>query len=77
MFGKLTKTFQGRVLAPNDDSRKLAEDFGKHFCRKIELIEDNIENIVLVPPTAEYRLPDVKLRKFRPLSEEEVYNIII
>ena len=57
---------------PQDDSRELAEDFGKYFCRMIELIKDNIENIVVVPPTAEYRLPDVT-----GLSEEEVYNIII
>jgi hypothetical protein len=61
----------------HDNSRKLAEDFGKYFCRKIELIKDNIENIVVVPPTVEYRLPDVKLETFRPLSEEEVYNIIV
>ena len=50
--------------------------FGKYFCRKIESIKDNIEHVV-VPPTVEYRLPDVKLETLRPLSEEEVYNIII
>ena len=59
------------------NSHKLAEDLGKYFCWKIELIKDNIENIAVVPPTAEYRLPDVKLETLRLLSEEEVYNIII
>ena len=62
---------------PHDNSHRLAGDFGKYFCRKIELIKDNIENIAVVPPTAEYRLPDVKLETLRPLSKEEVYNIII
>ena len=55
---------------------ELAEDLGKYFCRKIELFKD-IENTAVVPPTAEYRLPDIKLETLRPLSEEEVYNIII
>ena len=49
----------------------------KYFCRKIELIKDSIEHVVVVPPTVEHRLPDVKLETLRPLSEEEVYNIII
>ena len=76
-MSSLCNTPQEDSFPPYDNSHKLAEDFGKYFCRKIELIKDNIENIVVVPPTVEYRLPDVKLETLRPLSEEEVYNIII
>ena len=76
-MSSLCNTPQEDSFPPHDNSHKLAEDFGNYFCRKIELIKDNIENIVVVPPTVEYRLPDVKLETLRPLSEEEVYNIII
>ena len=75
-MSSLCNTPQEDSFPPHDNSHKLAEYFGKCFCWKIELIKDNIENIAVVPPTAEYRLPDVKLETLRPLSEQEVYNII-
>ena len=77
VVSSLCNTSQEDFFPPHDNSHKLAENFRKYFCRKIELIKDNIENIAVVPPAAEYRLPDVKLEILRPLSEEEVYNIII
>ena len=78
VVSSLCNTPQEDSFPPHDNSHKLADNFGKYFCRKIELInyKDNIENIATVPPTAEYRLPDVKLETLRPLSEE-VNNIII
>ena len=77
VVSSICNTSQEDSFPPNDNSNKLAENFANYFCWKIELIKDNIENIAVVPPTAEYRLPDVKLETLQPLSEEELYNIIV
>ena len=44
VVSSLCNTPQKDSFPPHDNSHKLAEDFGKYFCRKIELIKDNIEN---------------------------------
>ena len=59
LVSSLCNTSQEDSSPWHDNPHKLAEDFGKYFCRKIELIKDNIENIAVVPLTAEYRLSDV------------------
>ena len=53
VVSSLYNTPQEDSFPPHDNSHKLAEDFGKYFCLKTELIKDNIENIAAVPPTAE------------------------
>ena len=77
VVSSLCNTPQENSLPPHDDSRKLADEFGKYFCRKIELIRNDIENVVVDPPLVDYRLPDIKLDSFKLLSEEEVHNIIM
>ena len=44
----LCNTSQEDSFPPHDNSHKLAENFADYFCRKIELFEDNIENIAVV-----------------------------
>ena len=77
VVSSLCNTPQENSLPPHDDSRKLADEFGKYFCRKIELIRNDIENVVVDSPLVDYRLPDIKLDSFKLLSEEEVHNIIM
>lgn len=64
-------------LPPHEDPRHLANDFGEFFCKKIELIQEEIDNIVIEPPQVEYRLPDAKLMDFSLLTEEYMRHIII
>jgi hypothetical protein len=51
-------------LPPHEDPRHLANDLGEFFCKKIELIQDKIDNIMTEPPQVEYRHPDAKLMDF-------------
>ena len=37
-------------LPPHDDPCKLADDFGEFFCRKVDLIRNDIDAITVVPP---------------------------
>ena len=51
--------------------RQFAEEFGRYICRKIERIGEYIDNIAVVSPFVEERLPEVKLEAFPPLLTEE------
>ena len=64
-------------LPPHDDSCKLADDFGEFFCRKVDLIRNDIDAITVVPPVLNVPTPEIKFEKFDTLSEEEVSDIII
>ena len=59
LVSSLCNTSQEDSFPPHDNPHERTEDFGKYFCRKIELIKDDIKNIAVVPQAAEYRLPDV------------------
>ena len=37
-------------LPPHDDPCKLADDFGEFFCRKVDLIRNDIDAITVVSP---------------------------
>lgn len=76
VVSSLCKVRQEKPLPPHDDSCQLADEFGKYFCRKIELIKDDIDNITVNPPSVEYRSPEVKLETFALLSEKDVHDII-
>ena len=77
VVNSLCKERQENPLPPHHDSRKLADDFGEYFCRKIQLIRDDIDKIAVVPPRPERCMPDVKLDKFAFLTEHEVFDIIV
>ena len=64
-------------LPPHDDPCKLAYDFGEFFCRKVDLIRNDIDVITVVPPVLNVPTPENKFEKFDVLSEEEVSDIIM
>ena len=67
----------GNPLPPHDDPRKLADDFGEFFYRKIELIKKDIDGIAAEPPVVDYPSSQVLLESFVPLSQEQVSEIIM
>ena len=56
-------------LPPHDDPCKLADDFGEFFCRKVDLIRNDIDAITVVPPVLNVPTPENKFEKFDVLSE--------
>ena len=64
-------------LPPHDDPCKLADDFGEFFCRKVDLIRNDIDAITVVPPVLNVPAPENKFEKFDVLSEKEVSDIVM
>ena len=64
-------------LPLHDVPCKLADDFGEFFCRKVDLIRNDIDAITVVPPVLNVPTPEIKFEKFDVLSEEEVSDIIM
>ena len=64
-------------LPPHDDPCKLADDFGEFFCRKVDLIRNDIDAITVVPPVLNVPTPENKFEKFDVLSEKGVSDIIM
>ena len=54
----------------------LANEFGTFFGRKIELINDEINKIGVNPITTEHRLPEVLLKSFSPVSQDDIRGVI-
>ena len=73
----LTSLRKISFLSPHDDPCKLADDFGEFFCRKVDLIRNDIDAITVVPPVLNVPAPENKLEKFDVLSEEEVSDVIM
>ena len=65
-------------LPPHDCPYRLANDFGEFFCKKIETLKCDINNIspFMEKPTVERRSPERKLESFCQLTEEDVCKII-
>ena len=51
-------------------------EFGTFFGRKIELINDEINKIGVNPITTEHRLPEVLLKSFSPVSQDDIQGVI-
>ena len=68
----LSKQESPKNLPPYDDPFILANEFGSFFCRKIELINDEIDNMGITPVTIEYRSPEVLFRSFSPVTHDEI-----
>ena len=73
----LCKERQENPLPPHEHPNQLANEFGEFFCKKIETIKADIDNIVVDSPHVEFRFPETKRDSFSPLSEVDVRNIII
>jgi hypothetical protein len=68
----LSKKHQDKALPTYEDRCTLAENFGQFFYRKIELINEKIDQIDAVPLVVEHRFPDVKFESFSPVSDDVV-----
>jgi hypothetical protein len=77
IVNSLSKNHQDKALPPYVDRRTLAENFGQFFYRKIELINEKIDQIDAVAFVVEHRFPEVKFESFSPVSDDVVSNIIM
>jgi hypothetical protein len=77
IVNSLSKNHQDKALPPYEDRCTLAENFGQFFYRKIELINEKIDQIDAVPLVVEHRFPEVKFESFSPVSDDVVSNIIM
>ena len=65
-------------LQRKDDSpRSLANDFGAFFIRKIELIQQDIDRIVVNQPEVQVQHTHARLENFSKLTEDNVQRIIM
>ena len=64
-------------LPPHNDLGHLANTFNEYFYRKIELIRENVDRIVVEPPLVESRNHEVKLKSFESLSFQDIHDVIM
>ena len=64
-------------LPPHNDSETLANDFGDFFCRKIDLLREEIDSIHMVPPQINCYPPDIQLHSFSTVTESDVRAVIM
>ena len=65
------------VLPSHDSPRKLANEFGNFFIKKVDLIQEDIDNITVTPPEVDHRYPDTKFETFSSLTDEDVHRIVM
>ena len=65
------------TLPPHNSSQILANDFGAFFIKKIELIQEDIDNIVVNQPELDSYHLRAKLERFSRLTEDSVQRIIM
>ena len=65
------------VLPSHDSPRKLANEFGNFFIKKVDLIQEDIDNITVTPPEVDHRYPDTKFGTFSTLTDEDVHRIVM
>ncbi|XP_068735261.1 uncharacterized protein [Montipora capricornis] len=65
------------VLPSHDSPRKLANEFGNFFIKKVDLIQEDIDNITVTPPEVDHRYPDTKFETFSTLTDEDVHRIVM
>ena len=64
------------VLPSHDSPRKLANEFGNFFIKKVDLIQEDID-ITVTPPEVDHRYPDTKFETFSTLTDEDVHRIVM
>ena len=64
-------------LPPHDSSQSLANTFGAFFIKKIELVQQDIDKIIVNQPEAHPQHPHSRLESFAKLTEEDVHRIIM
>ena len=76
VINSLSKQKSSESLPPYEDPLIPANEFGTFFGRKIELINDEINKIGVNPITTEHRLPEVLLKSFSPVSQDDIRGVI-
>ncbi|XP_068684753.1 uncharacterized protein [Montipora foliosa] len=65
-------------LPPHNDSETLANEFGDiFFCRKIDLLREEIDRIHMVPPEINCYPPEIQLHSFSTVTESDVRTVIM
>ena len=72
----LCKERSDNSLPPHVCAEQLANSFGEFFCRKIEVIKEDIGQCFIDPPTYSTPTPVARLERFVPVSDEEMRDII-
>lgn len=65
------------ALPTHDSPRSLANDFGAFFIKKIELIQQDIDKIVVNQPEVQVQPPHARFERFSKLTEDNVQHIIM
>ena len=65
------------ALPTHDSPRSLANDFGAFFIKKIELIQQDIDKIVVNQPEVQVQPPHARFERFSNLTEDNVQHIIM
>ena len=76
-FKLLCNKKQECPLPPHNDSETLANDFGDFFCRKIDLLREEIDSIHVVPPQSNCYPPEIQLHSFSTVTESDVRAVIM
>ena len=77
VINSLTKQKSSESLPPHDDPLMLANEFGSFFCRKIELINEEIDKLDVMPINVEHCSPEVLFKAFSSLSQDEIRRLIL
>ena len=77
VFNSLTKQKSSESLPPHDDPLILANEFGSFFGRKIELINEEIDKLDVMPINVEHCSPEVLFKAFSSLSQDEIRRLIL
>jgi len=65
------------ALPTHDSPQSLANDFGAFFIKKIELIQQDIDRIVVNQHEVQVQHPHARLESFSKLTEDDVQRIIM
>ena len=77
IVNSLCKERADNSIPPHVCAEHLANNFGEFFCRKIELVKEDIGQCSIEPPTYSIPTPVARLQSFVPISDEEMRDIIM
>ena len=76
VINSLTKQKSSESLPPHDDPLILGNEFGSFFGRKIELINEEIDKLDVMPINVEHCSPEVLFKAFSSLSQMRYEDLV-
>ena len=73
----LCKERNNNMLPPHSDSLQLANDFGDYLCRKITLIQEEIQQCNIPPPSFTVPCPSSLLKRFKTVTQDDLSELIM